>query len=73
MTAMTTSPTVPARPDTTPTVGSVADDRPAGAWEAPSWEQVVRDHSARVYRLAYRLSGSPQDAEDLTQETCPAR
>ena len=32
------------------------------AWVAPTWEQVVRDHSARVYRLAYRLSGNPQDA-----------
>jgi len=39
------------------------------AWVAPTWEQVVREHSARVYRLAYRLSGNPQDAEDLTQET----
>jgi RNA polymerase sigma-70 factor (ECF subfamily) len=39
------------------------------AWATPSWEQVVRDHSARVYRLAYRLSGNAQDAEDLTQET----
>ena len=39
------------------------------AWVAPTWEQVVRDHSARVYRLAYRLSGNKQDAEDLTQET----
>ncbi len=45
-------------------------DVPAAAgWVAPTWEQVVRDHSARVYRLAYRLSGNPQDAEDLTQET----
>ncbi len=33
-----------------------------------SWEQIVRDHSARVYRLAYRLTGNPHDAEDLTQE-----
>ena len=41
----------------------------AEGWVAPSWEQVVRDHSARVYRLAYRLSGNAQDAEDLTQET----
>jgi RNA polymerase sigma-70 factor (ECF subfamily) len=29
---------------------------------------VVRDHSARVYRLAYRLTGNTHDAEDLTQE-----
>jgi RNA polymerase sigma-70 factor (ECF subfamily) len=28
----------------------------------------VRAHSARVYRLAYRLTGNPHDAEDLTQE-----
>ncbi|MEJ7703955.1 MAG: sigma-70 family RNA polymerase sigma factor [Geodermatophilaceae bacterium] len=38
-------------------------------WVPPSWDDVVRLHSARVYRLAYRLSGNPQDAEDLTQET----
>ncbi|RNL66189.1 RNA polymerase sigma factor SigE [Nocardioides marmoriginsengisoli] len=34
----------------------------------PSWDQIVEDHSARVYRLAYRLTGNPYDAEDLTQE-----
>src|SRR4051795_1570155 len=39
------------------------------AWRAPSWEDIVRDHSARVYRLAYRLTGNKHDAEDLTQET----
>ncbi len=38
-------------------------------WSPPSWDEIVREHSARVYRLAYRLSGNPQDAEDLTQET----
>jgi len=37
-------------------------------WTPPSWEDVVRDHSARVYRLAYRLTGNSHDAEDLTQE-----
>jgi RNA polymerase sigma-70 factor (ECF subfamily) len=42
---------------------------PAPAWAPPSWEQVVREHADRVYRLAYRLSGNPHDAEDLTQET----
>jgi RNA polymerase sigma factor (sigma-70 family) len=41
---------------------------PASPWTAPSWDDVVRTHSARVYRLAYRLTGNPHDAEDLTQE-----
>jgi RNA polymerase sigma-70 factor (ECF subfamily) len=33
-----------------------------------TWERIVRDHSARVYRLSYRLTGNPHEAEDLTQE-----
>jgi RNA polymerase sigma factor (sigma-70 family) len=37
-------------------------------WRAPSWDEVVRTHSARVYRLAFRLTGNRADAEDLTQE-----
>src|SRR5512142_1108951 len=41
---------------------------PSAPWAAPSWDEVVRTHSARVYRLAYRLTGNPHDAEDLTQE-----
>jgi RNA polymerase sigma factor (sigma-70 family) len=41
----------------------------APAWEAPSWDDIVRTHADRVYRLAYRLSGNRADAEDLTQET----
>ncbi|MGZ5390125.1 MAG: sigma factor, partial [Aeromicrobium sp.] len=32
-----------------------------------SWDDIVAEHSARVYRLAYRLTGNRQDAEDLTQ------
>lgn len=38
-------------------------------WTPPTWDEVVREHSARVYRLAYRLTGNTADAEDLTQET----
>ncbi|WP_265520900.1 RNA polymerase sigma factor SigE [Oerskovia flava] len=40
----------------------------AGTWTPPSWDEIVREHSARVYRLAYRLTGNQHDAEDLTQE-----
>ena len=40
----------------------------AAPWTPPSWDEVVRAHSARVYRLAYRLTGNVPDAEDLTQE-----
>ncbi|WP_425454886.1 RNA polymerase sigma factor SigE [Actinokineospora cianjurensis] len=41
----------------------------AAEWTVPSWDEVVREHGDRVYRLAYRLSGNAHDAEDLTQET----
>ncbi|WP_439654867.1 RNA polymerase sigma factor SigE [Tessaracoccus palaemonis] len=38
------------------------------SWTAPTWQELVRDHSAQVYRLAYRLTGNAYDAEDLTQD-----
>ena len=41
---------------------------PESPWTAPSWDDIVRTHLVRVYRLAYRLTGNPHDAEDLTQE-----
>ncbi|HVF19748.1 MAG TPA: RNA polymerase sigma factor SigE [Mycobacteriales bacterium] len=65
--------------DDTPSRREAAADLPAETadtantantadWVAPSWDDVVRTHSARVYRLAYRLTGNRYDAEDLTQE-----
>lgn len=32
------------------------------------WNDIVAEHSAQVFRLAYRLTGNRQDAEDLTQD-----
>ena len=61
---------------TMPTQTTVAALEPAPveltdqpAWTPPSWDEVVREHADRVYRLAYRLTGNAHDAEDLTQET----
>jgi len=48
---------VTTQPETAPDAGTV-----------PTWDEIVDQHSARVYRLAYRLTGNKHDAEDLTQE-----
>jgi RNA polymerase sigma-70 factor (ECF subfamily) len=60
---------VPAAVTTMPAVPDSAIGTTEAAWTPPSWDEVVRHHSARTYRLAYRLTGNPHDAEDLTQET----
>src|ERR1044072_1071170 len=65
---------VATRPMQTQTTGTaVAEAQPVqldeSNWTPPSWDEVVREHADRVYRLAYRLTGNSHDAEDLTQET----
>src|SRR3954471_16478603 len=50
---MTQQPTTPSPPD---------------QWQAPSWDEIVSEHSARGYRLAYRLTRNLQAADSLIHE-----
>jgi RNA polymerase sigma-70 factor, ECF subfamily len=36
--------------------------------EDAAWEQLVRQHTRRVYGLCYRFTGKDSDAQDLTQD-----
>jgi RNA polymerase sigma-70 factor, ECF subfamily len=36
--------------------------------DGPSWEELVRRHTRRVYNLCYRFTGNSSAAEDLSQE-----
>ncbi len=36
--------------------------------DAAAWDEVVRQHSRRVYNLCFRFTGRAVDAEDLAQE-----
>jgi RNA polymerase sigma-70 factor (ECF subfamily) len=38
------------------------------AGDAAAWEEIVQRYHRRIYNLCYRFSGSPDDAQDLTQE-----
>lgn len=36
--------------------------------DSVAWEEIVRQYHRRIYNICYRFTGSPHDAEDLTQE-----
>ncbi len=38
------------------------------AGDAAAWEELVQRFHRRVYNICYRFTGSPDDAEDLTQD-----
>ncbi|HUK23028.1 MAG TPA: sigma-70 family RNA polymerase sigma factor [Terriglobales bacterium] len=38
------------------------------AGEAAAWEEIVQRYHRRIYNICYRFAGSPDDAQDLTQE-----
>ena len=35
--------------------------------DPPDWARIVESHAERVYRIAFRILGSVQDAEDVSQ------
>ena len=52
--------------------GATADD---GAYDGrdapdprPDWDEVAERYGPRIHRIAYRLTGDPDDAADLTQD-----
>jgi RNA polymerase sigma-70 factor, ECF subfamily len=38
------------------------------AGDAVAWEEIVQRYHRRIYNICYRFAGSPDDAQDLTQE-----
>lgn len=48
-----------------------AQDRVAASLQGDlgAFESLIRDHQRMVYSICYRMTGSTEDAEDLTQET----
>ena len=44
-------------------VPATEESQPAAEteWVRPTWEEVVTNHSAKVYRLAYRLTDNRAD------------
>jgi RNA polymerase sigma-70 factor (ECF subfamily) len=56
------------RHDAVPAAAAAPAQGTETPWVPPTWDEVVRLHSPRVFRLAYRLTGNRHDAEDLTQD-----
>ncbi|OYT73151.1 MAG: RNA polymerase subunit sigma-24 [Chloracidobacterium sp. CP2_5A] len=55
-----------AAPDALP--ASTAAEPPAAGATAETFEELYRQHYRRVYAVCLRMTGSPNDAEDLTHE-----
>src|SRR3954467_1428282 len=58
---------IPPSPETA-AAGGVAT-RAMAAGNPPVFDDIVREHSRRVFNFLYQLTGHRQDTEDLTQQT----
>ena len=48
--------------------GTMPDVDERTAHRLAAFEELVQRHRTQIYRVAYRLAGNPDDAEDLAQE-----
>ena len=44
---------------------TTSDDTPVSGTETPDFDTIVEEHSNFVYNVAFRMMGSPEDAEDV--------
>ena len=61
-----TSPFPPAEDTDDGSVSVAEEQRPA--YRLAAFEELVQRHQTQIYRVAYRLTGNHDDAEDLAQE-----
>ncbi len=58
-------------PETRPTSTTSPDlflARRAAAADPRAWDEIIERYGERIYNLAYRFTGNPAEAEDLTQD-----
>ena len=63
------APTTPSSPDDTKSAEDLALLRRAQMGDCTAFEGLVGRLQGRVYRIAYRILGQSQDAEDVVQQT----
>ena len=58
---------LPPEPDVDPEVDRWLAGRVVGG-DADAYEELLRRHRDRIYRIALRMLGNPADADDVTQD-----
>ena len=55
-------------PEARPTSPDLFLARRAAKADPGAWDEIIERYGERIYNLAYRFTGSPAEAEDLTQD-----